>query len=424
MGVLDAAFLALGRHHSPGAVETGILVLMKGTPPPLPALAEHVRERAECVPALRLRPDRTGPSLRRPRWHHDSARDLGAHVGETRGDGQETLADLAGRTMTRPRPSPDAPPWSLELLHGAAGPGGVDADFALLLRHHHALLDGLGAMAVLRGLLGDGPAVAPPPPPGRTATARPGPARTAAYALRGTASLATDLVRTAPRLPLLRAPAAWPCAVGWTHVPLEVFRDIAKTSRTTVNVVYLAALTLALRDHLAAHGQPVPTAVVATVPMALTPSASPAVAGNSIGPARFRLPTGAEDPGECLRGVHRAARTVSRARRREGSELVLRAGRLLPSPWTRGLLSASMGARSVNLVASNLGLIPDTLACPGGTAAAVAPLVLRPLGGGLSSGVATCGTTVTVSFVTGPRTDPHGTLPERFQRAVSALRRP
>ncbi|MFH8219419.1 wax ester/triacylglycerol synthase domain-containing protein [Streptomyces sp. NPDC018057] len=421
--MLDAAFLSLGRHHCPGAVETGILVLMKGTPPPLPVLAEHVRERAERVPALRLRPDRTGPSLRRPRWHHDSARDLAAHVGETRGGGQETLADLAGRAMTRPRPFPDAPPWSLELLHGAAGPQGADADFALLLRHHHALLDGLGAMSALRGLLCDGPPVAPSPS-GRTATARPGPVRAAAYALRGTASLATDLVRTAPRVPLLRAPAAQPCAVGWTHVPLEVFRDIAKESGTTVNEVYLAALTLTLRDHLGAHGQPVPPAVVATVPMALTPSASPAGAGNSIGPARFRLPTGAEDPRECLRGVRRAARTLGRARRREGSELVLRASRLLPSPWTRGLLSASMGARSVNLVASNLGLITDTLACPGGTAAAVAPLVLRPLGGGLSSGVATCGTTVTVSFVTGPRTDPHGTLPERFQRAVSALRRP
>ncbi|MFE3186418.1 wax ester/triacylglycerol synthase domain-containing protein [Streptomyces violascens] len=417
LGALDSAFLALGQHHDAGAAETGILVLMTGTPPPLAELTEHIRHRAEHIPALHLRPDRTGPALTRPRWRYDSTLDITRHVHEyPRRHKTQTIADLAAHVMSRPRDTLNTPLWSLELLHGTPHPG--EPDFALLFKHHHAAFDGRGAIAILRQLLGPDTRAPQPDPP---VTMRHSPLKSGVQALRGAASLGTDLTHRAPHVPALRSSTAWPCHITWVHTPLDDLRDAARTSHTTVNDVYLATLALTLAGHLDALGQPRPPAIVATVPMAMPRSDDHLGIGNSIAPARIPLPTGTDHPREKLRQVHKAVRQAKTPHRQHGSKLVLRACQILPPQWTHRLLTAPMRSRFTNLVASNLGTTQGLLACPGGTALALMPLVLRPLGGGLSSGIATYETTATVSFITSHHSDPHRLLPARYQQALRAL---
>lgn len=145
LSALETAFLCLESEHAP--MHLGALAVF-GTRTPARLLAT-LGERAGRLPALRhrLRP------LRLPgagdTWAPDPRFDVRAHLRQhrLRGADRDAVAAHAARLMTEPLDR-SRPLWELHLLTGLAGGG-----FAVLVKLHHAVADGLRAVELGLGLL-------------------------------------------------------------------------------------------------------------------------------------------------------------------------------------------------------------------------------------------------------------------------------
>lgn len=116
----------------------------------LPQILQRLEERLADLPKLRSRIMEAGPLGGRPVWVRDTRFAIERHVHiqaiDPPGDEQRLLdvaADLYGRLLPRDRPL-----WELWIITGIAG-NRVGA----LVKLHHAVADGLGAVAVLGSLL-------------------------------------------------------------------------------------------------------------------------------------------------------------------------------------------------------------------------------------------------------------------------------
>ena len=212
--------------------------------------------------------------------------DLDWHVRRTDpvGDAQG-FADLVARLMTTPLPL-DRPLWELLVVPGATatGPG-------IVLRLHHCVSDGVGAVSLVQHLFGVDtqparePSAAVPSEPHRPAAGRPGRLRR----LTTGASRVTAVVRaTVPRTVLL-GPIGRHRGVALVDVPVAPLAAAAKAHGATVNDVLLAAVAAAVEETLRADGKPVPEVLPASVPVALPDRGS---SGNAVGVMLAPLPTG------------------------------------------------------------------------------------------------------------------------------------
>lgn len=105
-------------------------------------------------------------------WVDDARFAIGAHVMRTaipRPGGEAQLMGLAGRVLSRPLDRRH-PLWEVWLVEGLA-----DGRFAMIVKAHHAMVDGVAGMGALASLLRVEPGDDPPPaPPWRP---RPAPTR-------------------------------------------------------------------------------------------------------------------------------------------------------------------------------------------------------------------------------------------------------
>jgi WS/DGAT/MGAT family acyltransferase len=125
-------------------------------------LVERMRALAEEVPHLKELPNEANPLRWRPHWITDRDHDANRHVREltlsTAGGLREILDTVA---LLEPLPfDPDRPPWDVTLLQGAE-----DRKSAVLLRAHHALVDGFAGASIVERLLGSTTGRDEPPPP-------------------------------------------------------------------------------------------------------------------------------------------------------------------------------------------------------------------------------------------------------------------
>jgi diacylglycerol O-acyltransferase / wax synthase len=126
----------------------------------LPEIQERIERRLSHVPQLRRRLHFPGPLGGKPLWVDDHRFDISHHVHEAAveapGDDPELLdaaTRLYGRVLDRRRPL-----WELWFLTGVSG-GRV----GVLLKLHHAVADGMAAVAVLGSLLDLQPDAPDPP---------------------------------------------------------------------------------------------------------------------------------------------------------------------------------------------------------------------------------------------------------------------
>ncbi len=155
LSALDSAFLAIeegGAHMHIGALATldaGPLATAEGGLD-FERILAHVGNGLATVPRYRQRL-LAAPGLAQPRWADDEHFRLEYHVRHAalpRPGTERQLRRLAGRIFSQ-RLDRERPLWELWVVEGLAGDR-----FALVLKAHHCLVDGMGGVGLLGALFG------------------------------------------------------------------------------------------------------------------------------------------------------------------------------------------------------------------------------------------------------------------------------
>ncbi|MBB3051906.1 WS/DGAT/MGAT family acyltransferase [Prauserella isguenensis] len=312
LSALDMAFLCLEGDATP--MHMGAVATFR---PKRDWDADHVAgllaERAARMPRLRRRV-RTGLlPFSGAHWEDDPAFDPARHVAVSSlydRYAPDPLATFAEHWIAEPLDL-DRPLWSVQLVTGLP-----DGDFALLVKFHHALADGMGAVELALALLDDitlpwqrrpvddEPAQKPRSPLGA--------ATESATALLGqaaeSASIAGSIVTSARPYPLsptatVNSPSR---RIGLVRLPAGDVRAVRSVHGGTTHDVVLAVLAGALREWMINRGQRADArSLRALVPVSLR-GRDGGDAGNSLSGYLCDLPVEVDDPVERLRLVREA----------------------------------------------------------------------------------------------------------------------
>ncbi|OEJ30823.1 wax ester/triacylglycerol synthase family O-acyltransferase [Streptomyces subrutilus] len=275
-----------------------------------PGAAEHAAElltaRCAAVPGLRRRIRDVLLPVGAAAWSSDPRFDPARHVFLVRTE--EPAHTAASPLMARPLDR-DLPPWEAHVL---AGP---DPDsFAVLFKFHHALADGLGALALAAALFDEGPDLRPPARSGPAG--RPVPEQRAGSALRRLPGFFAARVQEVGQaleigaavaragLPLgvpgaLTAGASGTSArtVAGLALDLDEVGLVRKAAGGTVNDVLISVVAGGLRRWLEGRGDPAPRG---PGPRALIPVSRRGRpgggGGNRLSGYLLRLPLAERDP--------------------------------------------------------------------------------------------------------------------------------
>ncbi|MGE5225469.1 MAG: wax ester/triacylglycerol synthase family O-acyltransferase [Planctomycetaceae bacterium] len=303
----------------------------------LPELAARIERRLSLVPQLRRRVLWPGPLGGRPVWVDDERFAIERHVHETRvpppgGEREllETAARVYGPVLDRGRPL-----WELWFLTGMR-----DGRVGALLKLHHAVADGMAAVAVLASLFDVAPDVPDPAPSAwqpepaptrrsiraddlsRKADAlggvardlrRPGGLERAGASLARTSRLARSYAGAnrdlrAPRTSLNR-PVGAGRVVRVVALDLAAVKEVAHAHDAKVNDVVLDLWLGGMRTLLASRGERLPAELVASIPVSLRAGDGPRTVDNQSGFMATALPAREPDP------VRRLALVADRTRR-------------------------------------------------------------------------------------------------------------
>jgi diacylglycerol O-acyltransferase / wax synthase len=333
-----------------------------------------VERRLQLAPRLRQVLVRPRPGLGAPVWADDPCFDIDWHVRARPvgppGDEAALLAVCA--ELNQPLLDRSRPLWELWLL-----PGLADGNVGMLVRLHHAVADGIAAIAMIGTLFGAAPGTAPPPARPWRPTPAPGTwqlftdswrQRADAVAAAGArlghpaalvqsaGARARQLRRAlgdglAPRVSWNR-PAGTRRRLALARADLAAAKAVAHAHGGTVNDVVLAAVAGGARQLLASRGELSPgLALKATVATAARDPGDPAPVGNRAALMLVPLPVSEPDPARALAQIAR----VTRARKRYPPYQPT--GRFAQ----RAMIWAMPRQRLVNLFTSNLPGPPQPL---------------------------------------------------------------
>lgn len=298
-------------------------------------ILEELDARLHLAPTFRRRLTELPGGLHMPYWVDDPSFDLEYHVRHIAlpqpGDWRQLciqVARLHGRQIDLRRP-----PWELTVIEGLnAIPGLPKGSFAISLKLHHCVVDGMESvelMAAMHDLAPDGPRPAPPARP-----FEPGPlpstsdlvARTAAnialYPLRVGKVVLPNAVKALGRLHRLpgalasgvASPLAPSTRFNGPVTPHRVFEarfhDLADFKRikacvpkATINDVALAYIGGALRHYLGGHDELPDEGLVAACPASIRSADERGAGGNRLFGRLHPLGTSIDDPLERLQAI-------------------------------------------------------------------------------------------------------------------------
>jgi diacylglycerol O-acyltransferase / wax synthase len=334
------------------------------------AVRDAIRCRLHLVPRFRqvIHVPRRG--LGGPHWVDARAFDLSEHVRvlplEPPAGEAELL--LAAEQLRRQRLDPSRPLWEMWFLTGLP-----DQQIGLFVKIHHAIADGMAAMAMLGQFLDPVPdaraGAAPPWTPGRLPSVRELLAdslRRRAEGLVGTLSM---LGR--PRTTLRQAREAWPATrellaeepaprtsldrligpdrnLALVRGSLDLTRKIGRAYDATVNDVLLAVTAGGLRTLLLSRGEPVDGVTVRIyVPVSLRRTLRGQVQGTLIAQIVVPLLLEESDPVRRLQQI--ASETAKRKARTRSSLGTLFRGRI-----ARGLMLKAVIRQRVNVTSASI----------------------------------------------------------------------
>lgn len=360
MASVDAAWFRMDRPENTADVVS--LLTFKQLPP-----RRHIRrlieDRLLCWPRFRQLAARGSP-FGGDAWELDRRFDLERHLVRRRISSRDprALRELVSEVCSA-QLDPAHPLWRIHLVDGEVG--------AIVVKIHHALADGFALVALLLGMADDPPAAHPPPhalpayrrlapwldPAGAVRQVLQDPRHALTLGVNGGA-IAAALARMAalPSDPptVLQRPLTGDRRAAWSHgLSLARVREAAHARGGTVNDIIMAAVSGALRGHLAARGERMDgVGLRALVPVNLRPGMPDAGAlGNRFGLVFLDLPTDLDTPAARLEAM--AART---AVAKQGPDAVASLGVLaalgaLPAvgPWATRFFS-----RKASVVVTNV----------------------------------------------------------------------
>ena len=317
----DALLWTVGR--DPVLRPTIVAVMVLDSAPCWVDVQSRVARLVETVPRLRSRVIERPLGRGRPQFVTDDHFDLAFHLRQMRLSAGATfrqVLDLA-QVMAALGFDTELPPWEVVVVEGVGGDGA-----ALVIKLHHALVDGVGGVAVLMHLLDyvRHPTADhiqdPEPASDRTSAGLckrlPTPARVVESMLRIAGNPAEQLqqiVASAASVARLLAPVGKPCSplmIGRSFkrgfevldVAPHTLRQAATSTGGTLNDVFVAAVVRGLTLYHDRHGVSIDR-LRALMPVNVRASDDP-VGGNHFVPARFIVPTLA-DTRQCVGEVRR-----------------------------------------------------------------------------------------------------------------------
>lgn len=310
MAGADALLWTIDRDPVLRSTIVAVLVL-DGAPPPAD-VRDLFTGLVGVVPRLRWRGERS-PWHAGPRWRSDDRFDLDQHLQHVAlpapGSLQGVLAlaqAMAGQAFDR-----ELPLWEAVLVDG------LERDrAALVVKVHHAVVDGIGGLSALLRVTEAEPAASAgtderteatsPPLPVRLGTAM---ARVASHPAASTTRLLHDLVTAGrlvapapfPRSPIIRGRGVLR-RFGHIDVAMADLQRTAASLDSTVNDVFVAGVLGGLERYHELHGRPVEM-LRGLIPVSIRRRGDP-VGTNRFVPVRFLLPASIADPGRRVRRVH------------------------------------------------------------------------------------------------------------------------
>ncbi len=410
---------SLAAEHGPVNMAVGGLLVFDPEPRLTRAMvAERIGERLHLVPRLRQRLEETALGLANPVWTDDTAFDLDWHVRQASlpdPGGEPELGWLVGREFSH-RLDRSRPLWEATLIEGLDG-----GRTGLLMKVHHALVDGLAAIAMAALVLDPGPEPLEIPPPeeewrprkydmrrhvarlaskplarapklmvdGMLRALDPDPRR-AAGDMRRASELALELARTRPQAPMspLNHPISPNRRYAVAHADLRAIKTAGKAAGGTVNDVVLALVAEMLSRYLAAAGGDHTRPPVALVPVSVRAGPQEGELGNRISTVFVDLPTGGLELAGRIQAISAQTRELKDSAAVRAGALVVGAAGWAP-PLVSGILARAMGSvRAFNLVVSNIPGPQQPFYLKGVRVREIYPIVpLNPSNQGLSVGI-------------------------------------
>jgi diacylglycerol O-acyltransferase len=287
------------------------------------SLSQHV----EAVPELRVKLADSQLNLDHPVWVGDDGFDLARHlqrIALPSPGGHKELAEICGHIAALPldRNHPLWEMWVIEGSHRGTGLGGL----AVVVKAHHALVDGVAGANLLAHLSSTVPDAPPPEPVAHTGGAHP--LRIAASGLVGAALRPWRLANVLPETiatvaktvsrarsgghtmaaPFAAPPTAFNGSfsrrrnIAFSDVDLEDVKTVKNRFGVTVNDVVTALCAGALREFLEDRGELPDTPLVASVPVSVHDK-SDRPGRNKLTWMLCRLETHIDDPAERLRHI-------------------------------------------------------------------------------------------------------------------------
>ncbi len=397
----------------------------------VPELLDLLGARAAAIPRLRMRVRDVLLPVGGAAWFTDKDFDVQRHVTRVvlpEGDFLTEAGRLAGELMEQPL-GRGLPPWRMYLLDS---PG--DGPFAVLVKLHHALADGMRAVAIGAGIFdqiasaGAGRSAAHRRTPVPPRSWLPGPYEVAGMARERLGEVGRALgvgasVVRASRLDLrattaLTARSSGTRRLATAELDAETVQRIRRTEGGTANDVLLAVVAGALRRWMLERGEPLPGAD----PRALVPVSrrrpGGAATGNRLSAYLLGLPVGEPDARERLRLVRAGMNRNKAAGPLRGAGAVAVLADQLPALAHRfGAPLAGNAARMLfDILVTSVPLPRSALSLGGCPLRAVYPMAPLARGQALAVALSTYGGRVQIGLVADGKA-----LPD-LDRLASALR--
>lgn len=409
LSTLDAGFLMAEDSDRNVSLAIGAIAVVEGARPKYDefkaVLAQRVQSIPRCTQMLRTQPF----DVSAPQWVKDPAFDISRHVRRIAlprpGDDDElfrVVADVLERRLDRDRPL-----WECWVIEGLKG-----NRWAMLMKAHHCMADGISATRILAQLCDDfdddvftrpivakrgerhphlaavsenSPRTNPLGNLWRTAT---GITTTVTRTVGGASEIAGGLMRPTAGSSLV-GPVTSMRRYRAVRVPLADVEQVCHKFDVTINDVALAAITEGYRRVLLRRGEePRPSSLRTLVPVSVRSPGSADKPGNKISIMLPYLPVDEGDPLQQLRTVHsRMTRTKQSGQKQAGNMAVSVTGYVpfMLSSWLIRLLTR-LPQRGIVTLATNVPGPRRRLEMMGRTVSRVLPI--SPIALQLRTGVA------------------------------------
>ena len=399
LSALDATFLDVESKSAP--MHVGAALLFDAEPLTLEhggldieRLSKYTMAAVDSIPRYRQRVEWI-PGFGHPVWVDDDRFNMNFHLRHTRlplpGD-ERSLKRLVGRLFSQ-HLDRSRPLWEFWVVEGVEG-----NRFALVIKVHHCMVDGIAGVQLLEALLQISPDAderepkdwQPRPAPTRTqlmvneASHRIDGLRKLSHFMprvrenyKGLSSVLRSGMKPAPRTPFTEHDISPYRRFDWTEIELAEVKAIKNALGGTINDVVVAATTAAVRRYLIRRGTDVDTMEgFRTLLPVNTRKAGGLSVGNQVAMLLADLPVSEPDP---LARLHKVVRVTSELKNESnqtgGAELIEEVADLTTKRLVSELYRAAMRLRTYNLIITNVPGPPFPLYMLGAQMKAIYPMV-------------------------------------------------